>query len=128
MQSRLREHWSPAAAMVAASTAFAILHIDVSAVHIVLAFVLGLYLGYVVELTGSTLPAIVCHVVNNVALHAADRAGRDGAGPPGQSHRRADRGRAVRRLRVVAAPRGAAGAAAAAAGVSLAAAAPVAVP
>lgn len=66
MQSRLREHWPPAAAIVAASTAFAILHIDISAVHIVLAFVLGLYLGYIVELTGSALPAITCHIANNV--------------------------------------------------------------
>ena len=66
MQSRLREHWPPAAAMVAASTAFAVLHIDISAVHIVLAFVLGLYLGYIVELTGSALPAITCHIANNV--------------------------------------------------------------
>jgi membrane protease YdiL (CAAX protease family) len=31
----------------------------------VLAFVMGLYLGVVVERTGSVLPAIVCHVVNN---------------------------------------------------------------
>jgi membrane protease YdiL (CAAX protease family) len=31
-----------------------------------LAFVMGLYLGFVAERTGSTLPAIVCHVVNNV--------------------------------------------------------------
>jgi membrane protease YdiL (CAAX protease family) len=66
MQSRLREHWPPAAAVVAASTAFAVLHIDISAVHIVLAFLLGLYLGYIVELTGSALPAITCHIANNV--------------------------------------------------------------
>ena len=32
----------------------------------VLAFVMGLYLGFVAERTGSTLPAIVCHVVNNI--------------------------------------------------------------
>jgi membrane protease YdiL (CAAX protease family) len=65
MQSRLREHWSAAAAVIATSTAFAVLHLDGSAVHTVLAFALGLYLGFVVELAGSTLPAIVCHVVNN---------------------------------------------------------------
>lgn len=66
MQSRLREHWPPAAAVLATSTAFAALHMDVSAVHMVLALALGLYLGFVAEATGSTLPCIVCHIVNNV--------------------------------------------------------------
>jgi len=66
MQSRLREHWSPPAAVLASSSAFAVLHADASAVHMVLAFALGLYLGFVAEISGSTLPSIVCHVVNNV--------------------------------------------------------------
>jgi membrane protease YdiL (CAAX protease family) len=64
MQSRLREHWPPAGAVAVTSVAFAALHVDL--VHVVLALALGLYLGFVVELTGSTLPALVCHVVNNV--------------------------------------------------------------
>jgi membrane protease YdiL (CAAX protease family) len=66
MQSRLREHWSRAAAVMATSTAFAALHLDVSAVHTVLALALGVYLGFVAEISGSTLPAVVCHVVNNI--------------------------------------------------------------
>jgi membrane protease YdiL (CAAX protease family) len=66
MQSRLRDHWSAPAAVLATSTAFAALHLDVSAVHMVLALVLGIYLGFVAEASGSTLPAIVCHVVNNI--------------------------------------------------------------
>jgi len=66
MQSRLREHWPPAAAVLATSASFAALHVDVSAVHMVLALALGLYLGFVAEATGSTLPCIVCHIVNNV--------------------------------------------------------------
>jgi membrane protease YdiL (CAAX protease family) len=66
MQARLREHWPAGAAVVATSLAFAALHVDVSKVHLVLALVLGLYLGFVAEATGSTLPCIVCHVVNNV--------------------------------------------------------------
>jgi len=66
MQSRLREHWPPALAIVATSVSFAALHADVTAVHMVVALVLGLYLGFVAEATGSTLPCIVCHVVNNV--------------------------------------------------------------
>jgi uncharacterized protein len=66
MQSRLREHWSPSAAVLATSSAFAAVHFDPSGVHTVQAFALSLYLGFVVELSGSTLPSIVCHVVNNV--------------------------------------------------------------
>ena len=31
-----------------------------------LALVLGLYLGWITELTGSTLPAVLGHVVNNI--------------------------------------------------------------
>jgi len=68
MQSRLREHWSPPAAVLASSSAFAVLHIDASAVLMVGAFALSLYLGFVAEISGSTLPAIVCHVVNNVVF------------------------------------------------------------
>lgn len=66
MQARLRERWSPPAAVLASSSAFAILHVDVSLVYMALALALGLYLGFVAQLSGSTLPAIVCHVVNNV--------------------------------------------------------------
>jgi membrane protease YdiL (CAAX protease family) len=68
MQARLREHWSAPASVLACSTAFAVLHVDASAVHMVLALALGAYLGYVAELSGSTLPAIVCHVANNVVF------------------------------------------------------------
>ena len=66
MQSRLREHWSPRAAVLATSVCFAILHADVTPLRVVLVFALGLYLGFVAEVSGSTLPSIVCHVVNNV--------------------------------------------------------------
>ncbi|HEV8474277.1 MAG TPA: type II CAAX endopeptidase family protein [Methylomirabilota bacterium] len=66
MQTRLRETWGPARAIVVASLAFGVLHIDVSGIHMVLAFAMGLYLGFLVETTGSVLPAAVCHVVNNV--------------------------------------------------------------
>ena len=68
MQARLRERWSPPAAVLASSSAFAILHVDVSFVHVGLALALGVYLGFVAELSGSTLPAIVCHVANNAAF------------------------------------------------------------
>jgi membrane protease YdiL (CAAX protease family) len=63
MQTRLRLAWRSGPAVVATSVAFALLHME--PVHGTMAFVLGLYLGVVTERTGSALPAIVCHVVNN---------------------------------------------------------------
>lgn len=66
MQSRLREHWPVPAAVLVTSVAFAVLHLPV--VHAVSVLALGLYLGFVAEVSGSTLPAIVCHVVNNVVF------------------------------------------------------------
>ena len=66
MQWRLREHWSPRAAVLATSVCFGLLHGDVTAAHAVATLALGLYLGFVAETSGSTLPAIACHVVNNV--------------------------------------------------------------
>ena len=66
MLTRLREHWGGPRAIVASAACFGILHVDANGVHIALAFAMGIYLGFVVERTGSTLPAIVCHVVNNV--------------------------------------------------------------
>lgn len=66
VQSELRRHWPAWVAVVVSSVGFAVLHVDPTGVHMVLALLLGLYLGFIVELTGSTLPAVVCHVVNNV--------------------------------------------------------------
>ena len=64
MQTRLRAAWPPGAAIVVTSVAFGLLHLEW--VHATMACILGLYLGAVTERTGSALPAIVCHVVNNV--------------------------------------------------------------
>jgi membrane protease YdiL (CAAX protease family) len=66
MLTRLREHWGSRRAIVASAACFGILHVDANGLHIALAFAMGMYLGFVVERTGSTLPAIVCHVVNNI--------------------------------------------------------------
>jgi hypothetical protein len=63
MQTRLRTAWRPGPAIVAASAAFAALHMEW--IHAAMALVLGLYLGALTERTGSALPAIACHVVNN---------------------------------------------------------------
>ena len=63
MQTRLRERWPPARAVLAAALCFGVLHLD--RVHSTLAFFLGLYLGWVAERSGSTVAAVACHVVNN---------------------------------------------------------------
>jgi hypothetical protein len=64
MQTRLRARWSARWAVVATSACFAIMHLEW--LHGLLAFILGLYLGAITELTGSALPAVASHVVNNV--------------------------------------------------------------
>lgn len=68
VQTELRRAWPVWLAVGVTAVGFAVLHVDPTGVHMVLALVLGLYLGFVVELTGSTLPAIVCHVVNNIVF------------------------------------------------------------
>ena len=68
MQARLGESWGPVRAIVVSAACFGVLHVDVSGVHMVLAFAMGLYLGFLVEYTGSVLPAVVCHVINNIAF------------------------------------------------------------
>lgn len=64
MQTRLRARWSARWAVVATSACFAFMHLEW--LHALLAFILGLYLGFITELAGSALPAIACHVVNNM--------------------------------------------------------------
>ncbi len=66
MQTRLREAWGAPAAVVVTAGCFGVLHLDLPGVHSALALVMGCYLGWVAERTGSVLPAMVCHVVNNV--------------------------------------------------------------
>src|SRR5437867_3039806 len=66
MQTRLGERFRPRLAVLIASVCFGILHIEW--LHAVLAFLLGLYLGWITELAGSALPAVVCHVINNAAF------------------------------------------------------------
>lgn len=63
MQTRLRERWPPWAAIGVTALCFGVLHLD--RVHATLAFVLGLYLGFVAERSRSVVPAAVCHVLNN---------------------------------------------------------------
>jgi len=66
MQTRLGERWGPRVAVLVTSVCFGVLHIEW--LHALLAFALGCYLGFVVEQSGSALPAVVCHVANNTAF------------------------------------------------------------
>ena len=66
MQTRLRERWTPALAVVVTGAAFGLLHFEW--VHAALALALGLWLGVITERAGSALPAIAAHVVNNVVF------------------------------------------------------------
>jgi len=68
MQPRLAAHWGARPAVLATSACFAALHVDTSGIHVALALALSVYLGFVAHLTGSTLPAIVCHIVNNTVF------------------------------------------------------------
>jgi len=66
MQTRLVQAWGTPRGVAATAACFGVLHVDIAGVHMVLAFAMGVYLGFIVERTGSVLPAMVCHVVNNV--------------------------------------------------------------
>jgi membrane protease YdiL (CAAX protease family) len=66
MQSRLVQRMPRAAAVLVTSLCFGAFHLDW--LHSLLALILGLYLGWITELTGSALPAVVCHVVNNAVF------------------------------------------------------------
>lgn len=63
LQTRLSQRFSPAVAIAIASVCFGIMHLD--PVHSPVAALLGLYLGWITERSGSIVPAIVAHVVNN---------------------------------------------------------------
>jgi membrane protease YdiL (CAAX protease family) len=63
LQTRLAQRLPAAAAIVVAATCFGLMHFD--PVHSPVAALLGLYLGWITERSGSILPAIVAHVVNN---------------------------------------------------------------
>lgn len=63
MQGRFVQRLPRGAAVFVTSLCFGVFHLD--PLHGLLALILGLYLGWITELTGSALPAVVCHVVNN---------------------------------------------------------------
>lgn len=65
IQRGLERRVAPAVAVVATALVFGLLHGE--PVHAAGACALGLYLGSVVALCGSIRPAVLCHVVNNLA-------------------------------------------------------------
>ena len=66
LQTELRARWPPWRAVLVTSLGFGALHLEW--LHALLAFVIGLYLGFITERAGSALPAIAAHVVNNVVF------------------------------------------------------------
>jgi len=65
MLTRLRQAWSPGPAILVSAIAFGIIHGEW--VHGLLAAGIGVYLGLVTERSGSVVPAMICHAVNNTA-------------------------------------------------------------
>jgi len=63
MQTRLAQRLPRGTAVFVTGLCFGAFHMDW--LHGLLAMILGFYLGWITELAGSALPAVVCHVVNN---------------------------------------------------------------
>jgi membrane protease YdiL (CAAX protease family) len=80
MQRRLAESWGPGAGVVGASLAFGLIHVD--PVHATLAFVAGLFLGWVAQRLGGIRPTMWAHGINNAmfvalaSLHGPDATSR----------------------------------------------------
>ncbi|TWU05838.1 CPBP family intramembrane glutamic endopeptidase [Stieleria varia] len=64
VQTRLVKAWGPGVGIFIASVLFAVFHIDL--VHVIAVLPLGLFLGFVAWRSGSLLPAMAGHFVNNV--------------------------------------------------------------
>jgi uncharacterized protein len=83
MQTRLVASWGRWPAIVVASAAFGLIHLD--PVQGSVAFAGGIFLGWVVERLGGLRPSILAHVTNNVIFVAvAAFASGAAAGPSGQ--------------------------------------------
>lgn len=63
MQTRLEQRWHPVVASIATSLCFALVHFDPW--HSAFALLVGLHLAWVARRTGSILPTITAHVLNN---------------------------------------------------------------
>ena len=70
-QRGLLRRWSPIVAIGATSLFFGIAHGDVQ--HSIAVIPLGVWFGYVAWKTGSVWPAVMCHVLNNLAAFVVMR-------------------------------------------------------
>lgn len=78
IQTRLSRRWGPVAGVLVTSVLFGAMHLD--PIHGAFAFALGVYVGYLTEWTGSIVPAMVCHAVNNTYQTLATAWGYDVSG------------------------------------------------
>lgn len=76
MQTRLEQRWHPVVASVATSLCFALVHFDPW--HSAFALLVGLHLAWVARRTGSILPTITAHVLNNTVSTLAMSLAPDG--------------------------------------------------
>lgn len=77
MQTRLSASFGRWPAIVIASLAFGLIHLD--AVQSSFAFVIGMFLGWCTERFGGIRPTIIAHATNNAAFVLLAGAGRQGA-------------------------------------------------
>jgi membrane protease YdiL (CAAX protease family) len=64
MQTRLAQRFGPAIAIGATAACFGLIHFDL--VHTPVAALLGVFLGWAAERTGTIVPGMVAHVANNL--------------------------------------------------------------
>jgi len=78
IQTRFSRRWGPGWGVLWTALLFGVMHFDL--IHGMFAFALGVYLGYLTEWTGSIVPAMICHAVNNTYQTLATAWGLDVTG------------------------------------------------
>ncbi|MBN9683084.1 MULTISPECIES: CPBP family intramembrane glutamic endopeptidase [unclassified Corallococcus] len=84
VQTRLVERWGRTAGIVGAATLFGILHFD--PIHSPMALLMGLFLGWLAERTGSLRLPIFVHVFNNLTSFLLTRYAPSTTGLPTSVH------------------------------------------
>jgi len=64
IQTRLTRRWGAGVGIAITALLFGVMHMDL--VHGGFALVMGLFLGYLTERSGSIRPAMICHATNNI--------------------------------------------------------------